>query len=261
MSKLPAYLLLAGIAAPAAALAQAPAAPAAPEPTPIHTFATKISVWSEYEYRGITQTDNFPALQLNLDYTHASGFYAGLFLTNVSWLKTTAETLGGHTRGGTELDLFGGYRREIAPDTTIDVGYLRYQYPRSDDFFLSPKVHTDEVYGGITWKWLNVKYSYAFSDLFGIANSEGSSFIEGNINYPCPWNDKVTLTVHVGHQYVENTKQLGYSVYKVGAVYDAGDGWNVGGYYKETDAQEDLYTYKNKYWGKGRGVFYVAKTF
>ena len=64
----------------------APAAAAATE-TPEHTFVPKVSVYSEYEYRGISQTSEKPALQLNLDYTHASGFYLGAFISNIKWLK------------------------------------------------------------------------------------------------------------------------------------------------------------------------------
>jgi len=259
MRKLNASLLLAGLSVPFALHAQTPAAPAAPEPTPEHSFAAKLSLYSEYEYRGISQTAEKPAIQLNLDYTHSSGLYAGLFLTNIEWLKDTAETLGGHTRGGSELDLFFGYRKEIMPEATLDVGYLRYQYPRSEDFYTAPKVHTDEVYAGITWKYFNVKYSYAFSDLFGVPNSEGSGFIEANVTYPL--SDKFMLTGHVGHQYFRNNDPLGYTVYKIGLTYDAGDGWTLGGYYKDTDAQSDLYTYHGTDWSKGRLVGFVSKSF
>ena len=56
-------------------LAQAQA-PAAAAPAPDHTFTGKVALFSEYEFRGISQTSEKPALQLNLDYAHASGFYA-----------------------------------------------------------------------------------------------------------------------------------------------------------------------------------------
>jgi uncharacterized protein (TIGR02001 family) len=260
MRKLPASLLWACLAAaPFAARAQAPAAPAAPEPTPEHTLATKLSLYSEYEFRGLSQTSEKPALQLNVDYTHSSGFYAGLFVTNIKWLKDTAESLGGNTRGGLEVDLFGGYRREILPDTTVDVGFLRYEYPRSKDFFSRPKVNTNELYAGVTWKFLTAKVSYTLSDAFGVLDSEGSTFVEANLAYPL--NEKLTLTGHVGHQKFENNSPLDYTVYKLGVVWDAGDGWSIGGYYKNTDADSNLYTYKGKDWGKARAVGFVSKTF
>jgi uncharacterized protein (TIGR02001 family) len=50
------------------ARAQAPS-PTPPE-TPEHSFTGKVALYSEYEYRGISQTSEKPALQLNLDYAH-----------------------------------------------------------------------------------------------------------------------------------------------------------------------------------------------
>jgi uncharacterized protein (TIGR02001 family) len=257
MRKLPASLLVAGLlAAPVAAWAQA-AAPAAPEPD--YTLAWKLSLYSEYEYRGISQTSQDPAFQLNIDWAHKSGFYLGTFVTNIKWLQDSAEAAGGHTRGQIEWDLFGGYKFEVAKDITLDVGYLRYEYPRSTDFYTSPKVNTDELYFGASWKFLSAKYSYAFSDLFGVPNSEGSSFIEANLAYPL--NDWLVLTGHVGHQFVENNKFLGYTVYKLGLTADLGDGWNVGAYYKDTDADPQYYSPKGKDWSRARMVGFVSKTF
>jgi hypothetical protein len=61
-----------------------------PNPPRAHLHG-KVALYSEYEYRGISQTSEKPALQLNLDYAHASGFYLGTFLTNIKWLKDAAE--------------------------------------------------------------------------------------------------------------------------------------------------------------------------
>lgn len=250
MRKLPASLLLAGV------IAVPVAAQAADSP---HTLATKISLYSEYEYRGISQTHEKPALQLNVDYSHASGFYAGLFVTNIKWLKETASSLGGNTRGSTEVDLFLGFKKEVVPDVTLDVGYLRYEYPRSDDFFTNPKVNTDEIYFGASWKFLSAKYSYSINDTFGVFNSEGSDFIELNLAYPL--NEKLTLTGHVGHQKFKNNKPLDYTVYKLGIVYDFGGGFNAGTYYKGTDSDGGVYTINGKDWAKSRLVGFVSYTF
>ncbi|MGZ5038485.1 MAG: TorF family putative porin, partial [Usitatibacter sp.] len=45
--------------------------------TPEHSFTGKAALYSEYEYRGISQTSEKPAVQLNLDYAHKSGLYIG----------------------------------------------------------------------------------------------------------------------------------------------------------------------------------------
>src|SRR5450759_2435740 len=104
------------------------------EDAPTSTLVPKVSVYSEYEYRGISQTSEKPALQFNLDYTHPSGFYLGTFLSNIQWLTETAKAGGFSTNARVEWDLFGGYRFEVVKDVTVDVGYRRYEYPSSGAF-------------------------------------------------------------------------------------------------------------------------------
>ena len=224
-----------------------------------HSFTGKVALYSEYEYRGISQTSEKPALQLNLDYGHASGFYIGTFVTNIKWLKDAAEVGGFSTKAKFEVDIYAGYRKEIAKDLTLDVGYLRYEYPQSSQF--NPKPNTDEIYGGLTWRFLNVKYSHSISDTFGVPNSEGSYFLEANIAYPLPMLEKLTLTGHVGYQEFKNNDALSYTVWKAGAVYDFGGGLAAGGDVKGTDSDPALYTYKGRDWGKSRLVAFVAYSF
>ena len=251
MTRLPKALAFAGLALasllPAAASAQ----------TSPHAFTVKVALYSEYEFRGLAQTHEKPALQLTLDYAHASGFYIGTFVTNIKWLEETAKANGFDTNANVEVDIYAGYRAEVAAGLLLDVGYLRYEYPRSGAF--NPKPNTDEVYAGLTYGMFNVKYSHAFSDAFGFADSEGSSFVEANVAWPAM--DKLTVTGHVGHQKFRNNEDFSYTVWKVGAVYDFGGGLNAGAYVKGTDAEESLYTVNGKDWGKERLVAFVSYAF
>ncbi|MBL8511895.1 MAG: hypothetical protein JNM52_09645 [Betaproteobacteria bacterium] len=242
-------LLLGGIASQARAETAAEA--------PANTFATKISVYSEYEYRGITQTSENPALQLNLDYTHSSGFYLGFFASNIQWLKDTAKAAGASTNAQVELDFFGGYRRELVKDLTLDVGYLRYEYPQSGIF--NPKPNTNELYAGLTYGPVNVKASYSTGNTFGVANSRGSTFLE--LNASKTFFEKWTVNAQIARQTFKRNGALSYNVYKLGGTYDFGDGWNAGAYYKTTSAEEASYTILNKDWSKGRLVGFVSKAF
>jgi uncharacterized protein (TIGR02001 family) len=238
------------------ARAQAPA-PAAPESP--HSFTGKVALYSEYEYRGISQTSEKPALQLNLDYAHASGFYLGTFLTNIKWLEDTASAGGFDSDAKLEWDIYAGYKMEIAKDLTLDVGYLRYEYPSSGSF--NPKPNTDEIYAGLTYSFFNVKYSHSINNTFGVPNSKNSYFIEANVAYPLPALPALTITGHIGHQEFKNNDALSYVVWKLGAVYDFGKGFTAGAYYKGTDADEGVYTVKGKDWAKDRLVAFVAYTF
>ena len=267
MQKLPkALVVMAGFAGllgyQGVALAQAPAA--APEPTPVHTFTGKVALYSEYEYRGISQTSEKPALQLNLDYAHASGLYVGTFLTNIKWLKDTAEVNGFTTNANIEWDIYAGYKFEVVKDWTLDIGYLRYEYPSSGAF--NPKPNTDEIYAGISYGPATLKYSYSINNTFGVPDSKGSDYLELAVNYPLM--DKLTLNGILGHQRYKGSQihgfhngDLSYTVWKLGATYDFGGGFNAGAYYKGTDAEEALYTVKGKDWSKDRLVAFVSYSF
>ena len=247
---------------------QAPAAPAAApaEPTPEHTFVPKVSVYTEYEYRGISQTSEKPAVQLNLDYSHSSGFYLGVFASNINWLKDYKAIGAVNDSSAVEIDLFGGYKFEVAKDLTLDLGYLHYEYPGAKGLAGLPKPNTDEIYVGATYRFFNAKYSYSTGDTFGVPNSKGTTFIE--LNYAQEIVPKLTVNAQLAKQSYKGTvpgfsndKELTYTVYKLGASYDLGDGWAAGGYYKDTDAKKENYTVKGKDWSKGRLVAFVSKSF
>ena len=260
MRKLPKALLLAGVAGlpfvPGIALA---------EETPEHAFTGKAAVYTEYEYRGISQTSEKPALQLNLDYAHKSGLYLGTFLSNIKWLKDTAQVNGFTTSANIEWDIYGGYKFEVVKDWTLDVGYLRYEYPSSSAF--SPKPNTDEAYVGVSYGPATLKYSYSFNDTFGVPDSKGSDYIELSVNHPI--TEKITLNGVFGHQRYKGTQihggfhngDLSYSVWKLGATYDFGGGFNAGAYVKGTDGESALYTIKGKDWSKERLVAFVSYSF
>ncbi|APV52359.1 hypothetical protein BWI17_07950 [Betaproteobacteria bacterium GR16-43] len=259
-------MLLAGLSfIPIATYAQtAPAPAAAPEPPP-SPFTGKLGLFTEYEYRGISQTSEDPALQLNLDYAHSSGLYAGFFFSNIKWLKDTAYAGGFNTDANLEWDIYAGYKFEPIKDWTLDVGYLRYEYPRTGAF--NPKPNTDEVYIGVTYSIATLKYSYSFNDTFGVPKSEGSDYIELSVTYPVG-DTKLSLTGVAGKQRYKGTQsggfnndELSYSLYKLGAVYDFGSGFNGGFYWKDTNAKSELYTIRDKDWSKSRFVGFVTYAF
>ncbi len=258
MRKLPKALLLAGVGLAFQGFAFAADEPAkAPEPTPEHAFTGKVAAYTEYEYRGISQTSEKPALQLNLDYAHQSGLYVGTFLSNIKWLKDTAQANGFTTSANIEWDIYGGYKFEVAKDWTLDVGYLRYEYPSSSEF--NPKPNTDEVYVGVSYGPATLKYSYSVNDTFGVSNSKGSDYLELTVNYPI--TEKITLNGVAGHQTFKHNGFLSYSVWKLGATYDFGGGFNAGAYVKGTDAESSAYTVKGKDWSKERLVAFVSYSF
>src|SRR5450759_5333437 len=128
----------------------------APAAAPAPAVTSNISLVSNYLYRGISQTGAKPAIQGGFDYAHASGFYAGIWGSNISWIPASSSSL--------ELDTYFGFKNSFATDYSYDVGFLRYNYP---GVYPNPipagfaKANTNEIYGLIGWKWLTAKYSYS----------------------------------------------------------------------------------------------------
>jgi uncharacterized protein (TIGR02001 family) len=191
-------------AAPSLALAQA----AAPSP---HSLTGNVGLFSQYIFRGLTQTDGRAALQGGLDYAHASGFYAGIWASNVSWLADGyAGVQPGITRAGSyslEVDTYLGFKFPVG-DFTFDVGFLRYNYPGRAPVpgFLpgTGRADTNELYAGVSWKWLTFKYSHVLGDFFGIQDAGGSYYLDLTGTFPLA-DTGAYLVAHVGRQEVRGT--------------------------------------------------------
>ena len=83
-----------------------------------------IGIASNYIWRGMTQTVDQAAVSGGLDYSHASGLYAGLWVSNVDF-----SGLG----DGYENDYYVGYAGK-AGEVGYDVGLITYAYPVTPDF-------------------------------------------------------------------------------------------------------------------------------
>ena len=270
--------LSAAVLAPALGFAQQPAAPAAPS---VHTLTGNIGFFSQYVFRGLTQTDRDPALQGGFDYAHASGLYAGTWASNISWLRD----VGAYSRGGSlEWDFYGGYKGNIGKsDFTFDVGTLYYWYPGSANTGANPlniKANTWEVYGGLGWKWLSAKYSYSISNrTFGVRDSRGTWYLDLSANVPLgdfvkPL-DGVTLMAHWGKQEFDgndpriapmnNDSVYSYEDWKLGLSYTLPQNFTVGAFYTDTSGATSLgYGKAGGYprnIANGTATVYVQKTF
>src|SRR5262245_2069147 len=84
--------VIAGLTAAALGSGLAPAA----EPASPHTITGNVGLFSQYIFRGLTQTNEELALQGGFDYAHSGGFYAGTWGSNVSVLRDS----GAYSAGG-----------------------------------------------------------------------------------------------------------------------------------------------------------------
>lgn len=171
-----------------------PAAPAFAD------VAFNASVTSDYRYRGISQTRLKPAVQGGADWSDASGFYLGAWGSTIKWIKDA----GGDA--DVEIDLYGGYKTEIAKGLTLDVGLLQYVYPSND---LNPSANTLEGYGALSFGPATLKISRSFTNLFGFGDSKGSMYYDLSATFDL--GDGWSLTPHIGRQTVKNLSAASYT--------------------------------------------------
>lgn len=214
-------------------IAHAEDAPAASPLTGNFTLAT------DYRFRGISQTKKGPAIQGGIDYAHESGFYVGVWGSNVN---SSVQYAGG---AGMETDVYGGYRGEITPGLGFDVGYLYYYYSGANMSKAGGPDQTynnQEIYGSLSYEGLTAKVSYAISDYFGL-NAKTAGFLSGlpangdskgtvyyDLSYSKEVAPKLTLAAHVGHTSYRHYSELDYTDYKLGLTYDV-NGWLLGAAY------------------------------
>jgi uncharacterized protein (TIGR02001 family) len=248
------------------ALAAAQQAPASP-----HTLSGNLGFFSQYIFRGLTQTNKEPALQGGLDYSHASGFYAGTWASNISWLRDGGSYQAG---GSLEWDFYGGFKGTFGKtDFTYDVGLLYYWYP-GDTAPGFVKANTLEAYAALGWKWISAKYSYSLDNkTFGLANSDGSWYLDITATVPFG-NSGFTGIAHWGKQKFKggvagfNNDLCSYRDWKLGISYALPRDFTLGAFYTDTSKANPV-CYGSVAEGgafprniaKGTGTIYIQKTF
>lgn len=208
-----------------------------------NTLSYNVGAVTDYRYRGISQSNLKPALQGGVDYAHGSGLYVGAWASTIKWLADGKDV---------ELDIYGGYKGQITPGLGYDVGVLRYQYPGAS------KANTTEVYGALSYGMFTAKYSHATTDLFGAADSKGSSYLDLSANIDL--GNGLSLVPHVGFQRVKNN--VNYTDYALTLGKDLGQGLSASVAYIKTDKTFDAASETSgKNMGAGRLVAGIKYSF
>jgi len=210
-------------------------APAAEPPALTGNFG----VFSEYRFRGISQTFKKPAIQGGFDYAHSSGAYVGNWNSNVN-------SGAGYPGGNLEMDLYGGWKKTWG-DWGMDVGGIYYYYPGTDSnttlgLIGNPKtgathtgaVNNKELYIGGSWKFLSVKYYNSMGDYFSVPGTKNSNYLDvsGTYDLGGGWG----TVAHVGSLKVKNFSNGNYIDWKLGVTKDL-SGWILGASYITTNAK------------------------
>ncbi len=147
-----------------------------------------IGVVSKYVLRGITndtENDN-TAVQGGLDYSHASGLYAGYWGSNLDYGNTETAT-------GFENDFYAGYKFKAGP-LAFNLGAIYYLYTEVDDSD-APEAVFSVGMGPVT---LGVKY--LMDDVTW--GNDGDMYVTADYSQPLPNN--FTLAASYGHYFYDD---------------------------------------------------------
>ena len=187
-----------------------------------HEWSASMAVLTEYQFRGITQSNEDPAIQVGIDYAHASGLYVGFWASSVEFND-------GPNATQLETNFYTGYGGSMGK-IDYDIGFLYYYYPEEDaDEPGSGLGEQDlwEVYGslGTTFDMAyepSVTAGFAYSpDYYG---SDGDSiYVYGEFGLSL---GGISPYATVGYLDVDGDKTTpagyDYVYYTVGASYDIG---------------------------------------
>jgi len=188
-----------------------------------HEWSANMAVLTEYQFRGISQSNEDPAIQVGIDYGHASGLYVGF------WASSVEFNSGSGNETQLETNFYTGYAGS-AGAFDYDIGFLYYYYPEEDDDEPGTGVGEQdlwEVYGslGTTFDMAyepSVTAGFAYSpDYYG---SDGDSiYIYGEFGLSL---GGISPYATVGYLDVDGDKTTpagyDYVYYTVGASYDIG---------------------------------------
>ena len=228
-------LLAAGALAGAIACSQSAfAEEAKKDPTEIlpGSVSATVTAASDYLFRGITQTDNIPAVQGSFDYsldlTKGIGIYAGVWGSNINFKD------GGDAQ--IEVDTYFGLQGSINK-FSWKFGGIYYGYPGTESF---RKYNYWEIAGsaGYDFDILAITIGLNYSpDYF--AGSGSAWYPYGDITVPLPFLTDYSpyITGHVGHESIDKNSAFGTPDYTEWAIGVGGkvQGFDVSVKYQDTN--------------------------
>lgn len=181
---------------------------------------------SDYDFRGISQTQNDPAFQLGLTYAGDGGFYMGFWGSNVDFQAGgDPSQIEDFDRPSTEIDVFMGYAWGDADEGVgFDAGLIYYTYPNAG------AGNFPEVYAGVSKGPIGLKawYSHDF-------NGTGDSAYYVESNFTVPMSLGFSLLGHLGYsagdywknddsEYMDWSMGIGYDIKDVNISIKYADG-------------------------------------
>jgi len=198
-------------------------------------ITTTATLTSDYIFRGVSQTDSNPAIQLGIDYINENGFSAGVWASNVDFGDDA----------NAEIDFFTRYSLAVNDSLSYDFTYNYYSYA-------GYKSNANSDYGeAIINAYVNsLTFTYAYAPDYANANNKGH-YVAMAYDFELP-ND-IGLNIQSGYSFGNAFKNAEYIDY--GATFSKSyEGFDLSLALISTDIKDN-----NK--ADSRAVFAITKAF
>ena len=229
-------------------LSNAPLTYAGDADQPAAAFSGTLDMVSDYVFRGVTQSDEHPAVQGSFDYEHASGLYAGVWGSNVDFDDGGVTSL--------EIDVYGGFKffsEGINWDISGEGNFYPGSHQGSDHYnYLEASITANRSLGPVdTTAQFNYSPNY-------FADSGDEIYIGLDGTAPIAVSG-FSLLASAGYQWVEKEANFGVpdcADWSAGVGY-AWQGFDLALKYADTNLSKTDCADGCE----ARGVFSVSKTF
>lgn len=196
-------------------LAATPAFADETDPPSAITVTGSAAIVSQYRFRGLSQSNNKPAVQASITLSHESGFYISTWGSSTSGTTGPLPTDPAIAPGGTEIDVYGGWTKALG-GVKVDVGGYGYIYPSA------PINNYYEIYGSVAGTLgpvtakagINYAPGQTYFKTFAVTNH--NVYVFGELSGGIP-GTPISLHSHVGYTDGGLRWAKNYVDYSVGA--------------------------------------------
>ena len=152
---------------------------------------------SDYRFRGVSRSDEDPALRAALTASHGSGFYAGVRATTLRGLDSfRLRDPAFRDLGDVELDLYAGYGARLGGGFELDAGLLYYVFAGGDGAtdHVEPYASLSYLIGPV-YATAGAKYAPAQRAI----GDEDMLYLFGQVDVSVPFRPW-SFTASLGHQ-------------------------------------------------------------
>jgi uncharacterized protein (TIGR02001 family) len=143
-----------------------------------------VTLAADYVWRGKSQTDEEATIQGGFDLTSESGFYGGIWASNVGF------------DGSIEVDYVVGIGNSITESVSYDIHYVHYDYPNQPE--RQPNSDFEEIDFSLTLAGVTGGVAYS-NDFSGETGTATYLYLDLDLSLP----NEFGLTFHYGAQDID----------------------------------------------------------